>query len=68
MADEITPQVLECLGYSVDRAQPHVDITKPAHRVIVEIDDTRKVMYVHIGPVTILRICQIPGDVEVIKS
>jgi hypothetical protein len=60
--------ILECIGFSADVTQPHMDITEPAHRVIVEIDDARKVLYVHVGPVTILRICRIPGDVEVIKS
>jgi hypothetical protein len=59
---------LECVGFSVEVNQPHIDITGPTHRVIVEIDNARKVMYVHVGPLTVLRVCRIPGDVEVIKS
>lgn len=48
-------------GISIDTSTPSIDITKPHHKVQVEYDEKRKVLYVHVAGITVLRICQIPG-------
>lgn len=44
-----------------------LDITAPEFAVQVEIDERRHILYVHVDGYTALRICRIPGKVEVIK-
>jgi hypothetical protein len=62
-ADPSQP-VLRCLGHSYDPILPQLDITAPKDDVSIEVDARRHVVYVHVGPVTVLRICR-TGQVTV---
>jgi hypothetical protein len=44
---------------SYDPELPQLDITAPDHDITVEVDRGRGVLYVHVGPITVLRICRI---------
>jgi hypothetical protein len=50
---------MEARGFSYDPDVPQLDITAPTSEVQIELDLDRGVLYVHVGPVTVLRICQI---------
>lgn len=51
-------------GASVSQEPPQVDITAPEGEVRVEYDRNRKVLYVHVGGFSCLRICQIKDGVR----
>lgn len=42
-----------------------LDITAPDELVEVEVDAARRVLYVHVDGVTVLRICRIPNLFDV---
>lgn len=44
-----------------------LDITAPKHGVQVEVDHARSVLYVHVDGITLLRICRVPGYIEVLQ-
>jgi hypothetical protein len=46
---------------------PQVDITEPELGVILETDVKRKVIYVHVDGITVLRICRCPS-IEVVEN
>lgn len=45
--------------------QPFLDLTAPQAPVTVEIDHHRNVLYIHVGPVTVFRMCRITGKIVV---
>lgn len=44
-----------------------LDITSPDQAVEVEIDQYRRVLYVHVDGVTVLRICRIPDHLKLVE-
>jgi hypothetical protein len=56
---KVAAPVMESAGFSYDPAIPQLDITAPEHEVQIESDSATGVLYVHVGPVTVLRICRI---------
>lgn len=46
--------------FSVMPDQPHIDITRPALGVQVQVSGDNRVLWVHVDGITVLRICQIP--------
>jgi hypothetical protein len=60
LVDSITPKLeLPLPRASYNPGIPQLDITKPDFDITIEIDEPRGVMYIHVGPVTVLRICQV---------
>lgn len=48
-------------SYTKNGTMPQLDITKPELGVEIQIDQRRKVLYVHVDGVTVLRICRFPN-------
>lgn len=46
---------------------PQVDITNPLHGVEIQTDVKRKVIYVTVDGITVLRICRCPS-IEVVEK
>jgi hypothetical protein len=50
--------MIKAIGVSYDPDQPFLDITGPEQEIRIEADLRRGILYVHVGPITVLRICR----------